>query len=43
VGPEREYDVIFVGGGINGLTAACYLQKSGLRGRGVEVIRNIPG
>jgi phytoene dehydrogenase-like protein len=30
-GPDREYDVIIVGGGINGLTAACYLQKSGLR------------
>ncbi len=30
-GPEREYDVIVGGGGINGLTAACYLQKSGLR------------
>jgi phytoene dehydrogenase-like protein len=29
-GPERAYDVIVVGGGINGLTAACYLQKSGL-------------
>ena len=29
-GPDREYDVIVVGGGINGLTAANYLQKSGL-------------
>ncbi len=29
-GPEREYDVIIIGGGINGLTAAIYLQKSGL-------------
>jgi phytoene dehydrogenase-like protein len=30
-GPEAAYDVIVVGGGINGLTAAAYLQKSGLR------------
>jgi phytoene dehydrogenase-like protein len=30
-GPDRSYDVIVVGGGINGLTAAIYLQKSGLR------------
>lgn len=29
-GPEREYDVVIIGGGINGLTAAIYLQKSGL-------------
>ena len=30
-GPENQYDVIVVGGGINGLTAAIYLQKSGLK------------
>jgi phytoene dehydrogenase-like protein len=29
-GPDSEYDIIVVGGGINGLTAAIYLQKSGL-------------
>ena len=28
---EQEYDVIVIGGGINGLTAGCYLQKAGLK------------
>ncbi len=28
---SKEYDVIVVGGGINGLACAAYLQKSGLR------------
>ena len=27
---KKEYDVIVIGGGINGLTAAAYLQKAGL-------------
>ncbi|MCG3170087.1 MAG: hypothetical protein CALGDGBN_01624 [Pseudomonadales bacterium] len=27
----NDYDVIVIGGGINGLTTACYLQKAGLR------------
>ena len=27
---KREYDLIVIGGGINGLTAAAYLQKAGL-------------
>ncbi len=26
----KDYDVIVIGGGLNGLTTACYLQKSGL-------------
>ena len=30
-GPAPAYDVIVVGGGINGLTAATYLQRSGLQ------------
>lgn len=29
-GPEASYDVVVIGGGINGLTAATYLQKAGL-------------
>jgi phytoene dehydrogenase-like protein len=29
-GPKKEYDVIVIGGGINGLTAAAYLQKAGM-------------
>ncbi|GIK50147.1 MAG: NAD(P)/FAD-dependent oxidoreductase [Hyphomonadaceae bacterium] len=29
-GPKQEYDVIVVGGGINGLTTAAYLQKAGM-------------
>ncbi len=28
---DLDYDVIVVGGGINGLTAGCYLQKAGLK------------
>jgi thioredoxin reductase len=28
---EQEYDVIIIGGGINGITAGCYLQKAGLK------------
>ncbi|MDD5175020.1 MAG: NAD(P)/FAD-dependent oxidoreductase [Sterolibacterium sp.] len=28
--PKKDYDVILVGGGINGLTTAAYLQKAGL-------------
>jgi phytoene dehydrogenase-like protein len=31
VGPGKEYDAIVIGGGINGLTAAAYLQKAGLK------------
>ena len=27
---KKEFDVIVVGGGINGLTCATYLQKAGL-------------
>lgn len=26
----KSYDVIIIGGGIDGLTTACYLQKAGL-------------
>jgi len=28
---EKEYDVIVIGGGVNGLTCAAYLQKAGLK------------
>lgn len=28
---QKEFDVIIVGGGINGLAAGCYLQKAGLQ------------
>ena len=28
---DQDYDVIVIGGGINGLTAGCYLQKAGLK------------
>ena len=31
VGPGKEYDVIVIGGGVQGLTAAAYLQKSRLK------------
>ena len=29
-GPKTDYDAIVIGGGINGLAAAAYLQKAGL-------------
>ncbi len=29
-GPKRDYDIIIVGGGINGLATGAYLQKAGL-------------
>ncbi len=29
--PQKEYDVIVIGGGINGLAAGAYLQKAGLK------------
>ena len=29
-GPKSEYDVIIIGGGVNGLAAGAYLQKAGL-------------
>ena len=28
--PRSDYDVIIIGGGVNGLTAGAYLQKAGL-------------
>jgi glycine/D-amino acid oxidase-like deaminating enzyme len=27
-GPKKEYDVIVIGGGVNGLATAAYLQKA---------------
>ena len=29
-GPRKEYDVIVIGGGVNGLATAAYLQKAGM-------------
>ena len=29
-GPKKEYDVIVIGGGVNGLATAAYLQKAGM-------------
>jgi phytoene dehydrogenase-like protein len=29
-GPKKEYDVIVIGGGVNGLATAAYLQKTGM-------------
>ncbi len=30
-GPNREYDIVIAGGGVNGITVGCYLAKAGFK------------